>query len=42
MGASDCLSGWTRKADMLSGTKITGQLRKNNSAHATQIFAKKS
>ena len=29
-------------ADMLSGTKIAGQLRKNSSGHATQIFAKKS
>ena len=26
--------------DMLSGTKIVGQLRKNSSGHATQIFAK--
>ena len=30
------------KTDMLSGTKIVGQLRKNSSGHATQIFAKKS
>ena len=29
-------------ADMLSGTKIVGQLRKNSSGHATRIFAKKS
>ena len=29
-------------ADMLSGTKIAGQLRKNSSGHATQIFAKMS
>ena len=29
-------------SDMLSGTKITGQLRKNSSGHATRIFAKKS
>ena len=28
--------------DMLSGTKITGQLRKNSSGHATRIFAKRS
>ena len=28
--------------DMLSGTKIAGQLRKNSSGHATRIFAKKS
>ena len=28
--------------DMLSGTKIAGQLRKNSSGHATQIFATKS
>ena len=28
--------------DMLSGTKITGQLGKNSSGHATRIFAKKS
>ena len=27
---------------MLSGPKIAGQLRKNSSGHATQIFAKKS
>ena len=29
-------------AEMLSGKKIAGQLRKNSSGHATQIFAKKS
>ena len=29
-------------ADMLSGTKIAGQLRKNSSGHATRIFANKS
>ena len=29
-------------ADMLSGTKIAGQSRKNSSGHATRIFAKKS
>ena len=28
--------------DLLSGTKIAGQLRKNTSGHATRIFAKKS
>ena len=28
--------------DMLSDTKIMGQLRKNSSGHATQIFTKKS
>ena len=30
------------QSDMLSGTKIAGQLRKNSSGHATRIFAKKS
>ena len=30
------------KTDMLSGTKIAGQLRKNSSGHVTRIFAKKS
>ena len=34
------ISTWS--TDMLSGTKIAGQLRKNSSGHATQIFAKKS
>ena len=29
-------------SDMLSGTKIAGQLRKNSSGHATRIFAKMS
>ena len=29
------------QSDMLSGTKIAGQLRKNSSGHATRIFAKK-
>ena len=29
-------------SDMLSGTKIAGQLGKNSSGHATRIFAKKS
>ena len=29
-------------ADLLSGTKIAGQLRKNSSGHATRTFAKKS
>ena len=28
--------------DMLSGTKIAGQLGKNSFGHATRIFAKKS
>ena len=28
--------------DMLSGTKIAGQLQKNSSGHATRIFVKKS
>ena len=30
------------QADLLSGTKIAGQLRKNSSGHATRIFAKMS